>query len=68
MSIRAFHLAFIVIVMVAADLFGLWAIDRYQTTQEGLLVVLAVLAFTAGLAMIAYAVWFVRKLNRSHIQ
>jgi len=66
-SLRTFHIFFLLVVMAAADLFGIWSIWDYQRSGDGTILLLGVLALVGGLALIPYTVWFIRKLNRAHI-
>ena len=67
MSLRTFHLAFILLSLVTADGFALWAFREYSRTQDGIILVTAVIAVVAGFALMIYAFHFVRKMNRSNI-
>lgn len=67
-SLRGIHLAFILIVFVASDMFGAWAFWSHSQTPEVLLLVAGVLSFAFGFAVIAYAFWFVRKLDQAQIK
>jgi hypothetical protein len=68
MSLRNFHFVFILIVIVVADMFGAWAVWKYSQTQEMPTLVLGILSFIAGFALIGYAIWLVRKLEREKIE
>jgi len=68
MSLRNFHFVFILIVIVVADMFGAWAVWKYSQTQEMTTLVLGILSFIAGFALIGYAIWLVRKLEREKIE
>lgn len=65
MSLRAFHLLFILLVIVGADLFGVWAVWRYTETREVLTLVMGVVSLLGGLGLVAYAVYFVRNYDRT---
>jgi drug/metabolite transporter (DMT)-like permease len=67
-SLRTFHIFFLLVVIAAADLFGVWAIWDYSKSQDGTILALGVMALVGGLGLIAYTIWFIRKLNRAHIE
>jgi len=68
MSLRTFHLVFILVAIVGADLFGAWAIWHYTDNGDGLLLALGILAILGGLGLIWYAFRFVRSLNEANIR
>jgi len=68
MSLRTIHLFFILVAIVAADMFGAWAVYTNAKSPEPGMLVIGVLAFIAGFGLIGYAIWFVRKLDRTHIE
>lgn len=67
-SLRTFHLAFVLIVFVVADLFGAWAVHEFSTTGHQMTLVLGVLSFLLGFAMIGYLIWLLRKLEAARIE
>jgi len=67
-SLRSFHIFFLLVVIAAADLFGIWAIWDFQQRNDTLILGLGVVALLGGLGLIPYTIWFVRKLNRAHIE
>ncbi|MCB9851049.1 MAG: hypothetical protein H6817_10150 [Phycisphaerales bacterium] len=66
-SLKTFHIFFVLVVMAAADLFGIWAIRDYQHSADAMILGLGILALIGGLGLIPYTIWFIRKLNRAHI-
>ena len=68
MSLRAFHLIFILLAIIGADLFGAWSI--YQWTHAGslMILVLGIVSLAGGLGLAGYAGWFVHKMEQAHIQ
>lgn len=67
MSLRAFHIFFIIVAIIMADIFGVWAIRDYRAYGNSLNLTLGVITLVGGLAMAVYAFWFVRKMDRAHI-
>ena len=67
-SLRSFHIFFLLLVIAAADLFGIWALRDYQTSNDGSVLALGVVSLLGSLGLILYTIWFIRKLNRAHIE
>ena len=67
LTLRNFHLAFILVVIVGADLFGAWAFWRYAQHGDGVLLALGIVAVLGGLGLIWYAYKLVRQLDRARI-
>jgi len=68
LSLRTFHLVFILIAIAGADLFGAWAINTYKTTHDPMTLVLGIVSFVGGLGLVGYALWVVNKMDRGHIE
>jgi len=62
-SLRAFHLFFILLVILSADLFGIWAIWHYVNHHDLLILVLGILSLIGGFGLIWYAIRFVQKFK-----
>lgn len=67
MSLRSFHIFFIIVAIIMADIFGVWAIRDYRNSHDVLNLGLGIVTLIGGLAMAAYAFWFVRKMDRAHV-
>ena len=57
MSLKAFHILFIVISSLMAFGLGAWGVQRLASP------VVAAVGFGAGLVLVSYGVWFWRKLK-----
>ncbi|MFQ5490365.1 MAG: hypothetical protein ACE5GE_06550 [Phycisphaerae bacterium] len=66
-SLRHFHLVFMLFVIVATDMFGGWAVHQYHLSGQPLTLAAGIASFLGGFAVIAYAVWFIHKLDRAQI-
>ncbi len=66
MSLKTFHLVFIIAAIIVADMFGAWAI-WHRATLDGLTVALGVATLIAGMALTVYAFYFVRKAEREKL-
>lgn len=67
MSLRIFHLVFILAAMILADMFGAWAIWHYPLTHNALSLGLGIFTLAGGLALAVYAFFLVRKLDRAGV-
>lgn len=67
-SLRTFHLVFILIAIVMTDMFGAWAVWDHSRTHNLATLLCGVLSFLAGFALIGYAIWVVRKFDRTKIE
>ncbi len=67
MSLRAFHLIFILVAIVSADLFGARELWYYQITNDAGTFWLGILSLLVGLALSVYALFFVRKMERTGV-
>lgn len=63
MSLKAFHIVFITASVLLSFGMGWFEIDRYQETRLGMDLWLGVGACGAGVALIAYGIYFLRKLK-----
>lgn len=68
LSLRSFHIFFIVVVVAASDLFAAWAIRDYATSHDMLSLSLGIITIIGSLGLMAYGIWFINKMNRAHIQ
>ncbi|MBI4717361.1 MAG: hypothetical protein HY763_06115 [Planctomycetes bacterium] len=68
MSLRTFHMVFLLVAMLACDLFGAWALHQYQTTRDALIWYAGLFSFGVGLAIAGYVIWVVSKLDRAHVE
>lgn len=61
MSLKAFHLVFIIASIVLAFGFGVWLVAQYFSAGGVLKLVFAVLSFAAGVGLIFYERYFLKK-------
>lgn len=67
MSLKTFHLIFILIVIVGAELFGARGVWFYRHTGDLLTLWLGLLSLVGGVGLSVYALFFVRKLDKAGI-
>lgn len=67
MSLKTFHLIFILIVFMSAELFGMREFWFYQQTHDPMTLWMGILSLAGGLALAIYALFFVRKMESSGI-
>jgi hypothetical protein len=63
MSLKAFHVFFVIVSVLCALGFGAWAVADYLRTGKGGVLALGVLGFAAAAALVWYGFWFLRKLK-----
>ena len=63
MSLKAFHIFFIVLSTLLAVAFGVWAVNDFGRSGSQLHLALGVGSFIASGALVWYGVWFLRKLK-----
>jgi len=68
MSLRTFHLVFILMVIVSAELFGAREIWTFSATREAAALWLGTLSLLGGLGLSLYAVIFVRRMDEAGIR
>lgn len=63
MSLKAFHVFFVIVSTLCALGFGAWAIGDYLRTGNTGVLILGVLGFVGAAALVWYGLWFLRKLK-----
>ena len=63
MSLKAFHIFFIILSILLAVAFGLWAVDDFGRSASRVHLALGLGSFVASGALAVYGVWFLRKLK-----
>jgi hypothetical protein len=63
MSLKAFHVFFVIVSVLCALGFGAWSVADYQRTGKGAVLALGIVGFAAAAALVFYGFWFLRKLK-----
>jgi len=63
MSLKAFHIAFVLIATAFCVYFGIWGIGSYRDTGNFVNLCLGVASFVAVIALMIYFRWFLKKLK-----
>lgn len=63
MSLKAFHVVFVVVSTLFAVGFAFWGFQEYRATGNKSTLTLAFLSVAAGAALVVYGRWFLRKLK-----
>lgn len=63
MSLKAFHVFFIVVSILCCLGFGYWAVQDYFVSGNGVSLALGLVAFAGCGVLIRYGVWFLKKLK-----
>jgi len=61
MSLRFFHLLFILCAFVLTDMFGAWAVWRHGQQPDTGLLIAGIVSFALGFGIAGYAIYFVQK-------
>lgn len=68
MSLRFFHLLFVLCAFVLTDMFGAWAIWRNERQPDVWYLVAGVLSFLIGFGIAGYAISFSQKAANPSLQ
>jgi hypothetical protein len=68
MTLKTFHLVFILLAIMGADLFGGWAVRDYRTTGDFTILLCGIACMAGGLGLAVYSIRFVRAMDESHIR
>ena len=63
MSLKAFHVVFIVCSILLAVGFGIWEIVSYSRTASTSQLIMGLVSFAVAAALVVYGIRFVRKLR-----
>ncbi len=63
MSLKAFHIFFIVVSIALCVGVGVWATQDFARTGSGVHLALGVGSFIGSILLACYGVWFLRKLK-----
>lgn len=63
MSLKSFHVFFVVVSTLLALLCGVWAVREHLHTGSAGMLAFGVGSFVAAVALVFYGLWFLRKLK-----
>lgn len=64
MSLKAFHIIFIVSAVLMDLAFGVLSFKNYIAESSPMYLILGLLSFVFGIALLCYGVWFLRELKK----
>jgi len=64
MSLKAFHLFFIVVSILAAFGFSYWALDNYLAAKDPTFLKIAIISALAGIGLVVYGFFFIKKAKK----
>jgi len=64
MSLRAFHIVFIILSTLLSFGFAKWSYGNYLVQKDTTDMVLAISGGVAGVALIIYGIWFLKKMRK----
>jgi hypothetical protein len=68
MSLKAFHIFFIVVSILFAFGFGVWGLQAHAAGRDGAIYSLALLSLAVGAGLVVYLVAFIRKLRNPRLK
>lgn len=63
MSLKAFHVFFVLVCTIFWFGFGVWAFRQYSASGQWGDLLMTIGSFLAGIVLVAYSRWFLRKLR-----
>jgi len=63
MSLKAFHIVFVLVSTALMALFAVWAFREYATSKGTLELALGIIASISILVLLVYGKWFLRKIK-----
>ena len=63
MSLKAFHIFFIVVSTLLCVGLGVWAVNDFGQSGSWVHLALGVGSFIGGISLVCYGIWFLRKLK-----
>ena len=63
MSLKAFHIIFIIVSTLFCAGFGVWALRAYQAGAGNSHLLLSIASFLGTVTLIWYGLWFLKKLK-----
>lgn len=65
MSLKTFHIIFVVCSCALCIGFGIWAVRDYQVSSASSSLIMAIGSFVAAAVLVVYGRWFLKKLQRA---
>jgi hypothetical protein len=62
-SLKAFHIFFIVISTLCSLMLGAWGVVEHSRSGNGSALLLGIGGFAAAVVLVVYGLWFLRKLR-----
>jgi hypothetical protein len=64
MSLKAFHVFFIIIATLLTIVFGIWGIHAYMQTADFTDLIMGIASFIGTIILVWYFRWFLKKLKK----
>lgn len=63
MTLKAFHVAFVIVSTLMSAGFGVWSLNAYRTAGTAQHLFLGVLSLAIAVGLVVYGTWFLRKMK-----
>ncbi len=63
MSLKSFHIVFVICSVLFTSGFGYWSLQEYQVSGDDLTLVLCLSSVLAACGLLIYGIWFLKKLR-----
>ena len=67
MSLKAFHIAFVILSVITTLGFGIWALREYTRLHASGALVMGLVSLVVSVALVIYGIKFMQKLKREGI-
>jgi len=68
MSLRFFHVVFIVLALLLSVFTGVWSLGQYRALGAGSWLALGIACLVVAAGLVVYGVWFLRKTRGEEYQ
>lgn len=67
MSLKAFHIVFVIVATMFMAFFAAWALRAYAQTHQKSQLLLGVLAIVGSVLLLVYGKWFLKKIKNTKL-
>ncbi len=63
MSLKAFHIVFVIVSVLLSAFVGRWGVVAYRNDAQPMDLVVGIVAIVMGVLLVWYSTWFIRKIR-----